>query len=187
MIQPPSVLRDYDLIDTTDDAIVQPEPPPEPARLDDESDLAWEERRAKWADDAAKVATAWREQYDRACETGDWSALLVPGKVPTLFHVRPIGVTAWTDFRHAVREMVWEQSAQLAFRLGVTGISNLNLGIKIERRPYVGPDGTAYPSFGDVLTAAVVDRIGAGPGGGDVVKRIGFAIARQRGAPLGKS
>ena len=83
--------------------------------------------------------------------------------------------------------MVPAEWTALAFRMAVTSIDNLGLGIKLERRPYVGDDGTKFRAFGDVLTEDVVDAIGRCPGGKDVIFRIGHRIAQQRGAPLGKS
>ena len=94
--------------------------------------------------------------------------------------VRQIGITAWSAFKRIVRSMSQDEIALLAFRLGVIGIDNLPLSVKVARVPYI------EPAFGDVLPAEVVDAIGRAEGGRDVVLRIGLAIMKQRGAPLGK-
>jgi hypothetical protein len=183
---PPSILRDYALVDVTDDALIPPAVPPEPERLPDENDAAWSARLDEYtaARDAAKEA--WRDAFERASETGQWAGLLVEGKAPTLFHVRQIGITAWGAFKRAVRTLGDDEIAALAFRLAVVRIDNLPLPIKLARAPYVGEDGRKERSFGDVLTEEVVDAIGLAPGGRDVIARIGVRIMQQRGAPLGK-
>lgn len=182
-----SVLRDYALIDITDDALIQPALPPEPSRLDGEDDERWAGRLTAYTTAAAKVATEWREAFDRATETGQWDALIVPGKTPTLFRIRQIGVTAWAAFKRAVRKMGEDEIRQLAFRLAVTGIDHLEIDVKLATAPYIGEDGRRERSFGDVLTADVVDAIGRAPGGAGVLARIGEAVMQGRGAPLGKS
>lgn len=179
-LAPLSVVRDYTIIDVTDDALVPPAVAPAPSRLPDEDDTAWAARLAAAAEVAATTAEAWRETYDRACETGRWDGLLVAGKTPTVFHVRQIGISAWAAFQRVIRTLGQPEIAQLAFRLAVVGIDNLPLPVKLTRAPH------AEPALGDALPAEVVDAIGSAEGGRDVVFRVGLAILRQRGAPLGK-
>lgn len=177
---PLSVVRDYAIIDESDDALVSPDVPAEPVRVDGEADEAWSERAAAWATTCADIAEKWRADYKRACETGEWSGMLAPGKAPTIFHVRQIGVSAWSTFKRVARTLGQDEIALLAFRLGVVSISNLALPIKVTHEPH--PE----PGLGDVMPAAVVDAIAMAPGGRDILLRTGMTIMSQRGAPLGK-
>jgi hypothetical protein len=106
--------------------------------------------------------------------------MLVPGKAPTIFHVRQIGVSAWSTFKRISRALGQDEIMLLAFRLGVVSIDNLALPVKIAREPH--PE----PGLGDVMSTAVVDTIAMAPGGRDVLLRTGMTIMSQRGAPLGK-
>lgn len=181
-----SVLRDYALIDITDSAVIPPALPPDPARLDDESDAAWSVRLAAHAAAYAKDAERYRDAFDRACETGTWDGLLVEGVAPTVFHVRQVPMTAWDAFKRVVRQMGEDEIKTLAFRLGVYAIDNLPLfdlsgqAIKVKTAPYPGE-----PTFGEALTADVVNAIALAKGGRDVVHRIGLIVMKQRSAPLG--
>jgi hypothetical protein len=184
---PLSVLHEYGLIDMTDDALIPPDLGSAPDRLDGEDEEAFLVRAKDYAERAAKVGEEWRNRFEIATETGKWDGLLAEGKTPTVFRVRQVPLTAWDAFKRAVRQMGEDEIKTLAFRLGVVGIENLNLGVKVERGPYLGDDGRKERTFGDVLSEDVPNAIAQAPKGKDVVHRIGLAIMRQRGAPLGKS
>jgi hypothetical protein len=186
MLPPPSVLRPYGVIDASDDALVQPELAPEPARLPDEPEEDFLKRAKDWAEAGTKTTQKWWATYNRAAETGNWEGLLIPGRTPTIFHVRPVGIAAWSAFKRVGLRLVQDELAILAFRIAVIEIENLPLAIKFARGPFTGDDGRREPKFGDVLDESVVDAIGAAEGGRDIVIRVGLAILRQRGAPLGK-
>lgn len=183
---PASVLRDYELIDLSDDALAQPTLDPEPSRLAAETDEAFAARTAAWAKECARIAKEWREVYDRCCETGDWSPLLLPGKDPTIFRLRQVGASAWAAFYRVVRSMAQQEIEILAFRLAVVAIDGLNLGVTVTRAPFVGDDGRREPSFGDVLSTAVIDAIASAPGGRAVIAHVSGIALSKNGAPLGK-
>ena len=106
----------------------------------------------------------------------------------SIFRVRQIPLTAWDAFRRIAATLGEVEQTTLAFRLGVVRIDNLNLGVAIETKPYLGADGRRERAFGDALSEDVVNAIALAPGGADVVHRIGFMVMAQRGgAPLGKS
>ena len=186
---PPSILTEYGIIHESDDALARPELPAELARLPDEDDATWNAREAKRAEAVRADNKRFVEAYIRAAtETGDWSGLLVPGRTPTVFRVRRIGVTAWAAFKAeaVAQRLSEEQIAHLAFRLGVVGIDNLPLPVKLDRSPYVDPEGKRIKAMGDVLSTEVVDMIALADQGNEVVVGIGLLIAKQRGGPLGK-
>ena len=185
---PISVLREYPLIDPTDDALAHPDPGAEPTKLDDEDEAAFAARHAAWQQAAKTAAEDFARRFQIATETGKWDGLLVEGRQPTIFRVRQIPLTAWDAFRRVAATLGEVEQTTLAFRLGVVRIDNLTLGVAIETKPYLGADGRRERAFGDVLSEDVVNALALAPGGADVVLRIGFMVMAQRGgAPLGKS
>lgn len=183
---PLSVLHSYTLIDETDDALARPESPPDPRPLDGEAPADFEARKDAHAKSVAAAEAEFIRRFEVACETGDWRGLIVDGRTPTFFHVRQIPMTAWNAFKRVARSLGTDEIATLAFRLGVTEITNLNLGVATKVAPYVGDDGKRERALGDVLDEAIPNAISMAPGGRDVVLRIGVRIMQQRGAPLGK-
>ncbi len=95
-----SLTEPYRVISRYDSAInLPPEPDaPMPQRLDGESDDAFKARAEAWA----APIRAWGKPLRTARETGDYSALLVPGEVPTVFVVRQISATQWRALDAAI-------------------------------------------------------------------------------------
>lgn len=88
-----SLTEPYRVISRYDSAInLPPEPDaPMPRQADGESDDAYKLRAEAWA----APIREWGKPLRTARETGDYSALLVPGEAPTVFVVRQISATQW--------------------------------------------------------------------------------------------
>ncbi len=88
-----SLTEPYRVISRYDSAISMPPEPdaPMPRQADGELDDAFKLRAEAWA----APIREWGKPLRTARETGDYSALLVPGEVPTVFVVRQISATQW--------------------------------------------------------------------------------------------
>lgn len=109
-----SLTEPYRVISRYDSAInLPPEPDaPMPERIDGEGDDAFKVRAEAWA----APIREWGKPIRTARETGDYSALLVPGEVPTVFVVRQISATQW----RALDAELGRVEAQAANRIDAT-------------------------------------------------------------------
>lgn len=107
MFLPPSVQKEYALVFSGDPALALPS---------DE----------KERDNALRVAR----------ETGDWSGLIKPGQLPTLFTVRPLSgsMITWLGSQRSRNRLSGQEACELAFRLGLRKIDNFgDFEIEFER------------------------------------------------------
>jgi hypothetical protein len=158
----PSLQKTYDEHFTGDPAFVQPS-------VDEHGnpDLAA----------LAKYVDSWRV----ARETGDVSALLVEGRTPTTFIMRPLPGSVARAIRDKVpREMGSEAAIALMFRAALVGISNLDgAGGAVSWKPVNLPD------IGPVCPVEIVDKIDSiDP---TIVIELGSEVARRARTPSPKS
>ena len=153
MLRPPSLSKPYDDFYSGDPAFIKP--PPTPA--EGEASAEYDEYRAKLK--AAK-------------DTGDWSALLLPGQVPTKFVMNQVDRNVWRSIvdrgqlsPENPRHIGTVALLALLFRLAIKDIPGFE--IKIERGPDPYWDGwdMAHPKIVDVLDRidpGIVGELGAG-------------------------
>lgn len=183
MIGPPSTLRDYPLVSLLDDALDLPAEPPPCERLPDEpaEDFA---RRVTERDEAiAKAAAEFHRRFEVAGETGQWDGLIKPGATPTLFVMRQVPGPQWRTFERVAGELGGRERSALAFRLALLRVEGCALPFKLTRAEHVDANGNRT-GLGEVVDEQIVAYLDS------VAKRhvdlLGFAVLRQRGAPLGK-
>lgn len=129
MINPPSLQRPYDEFWSFDPAIV---PPPDDPPSDADDDVKGSFRAA---------VEEWKRRLDVARETGNWSAVTVPGMDPTRFTLEPITGQALREIRsrlEAGQLDMTHTAAPLAFRACIVKISNPSIEFKHERDKDLG-------------------------------------------------
>ena len=133
MIKPQSVQNEYSLIFSGDPALSLPEDPEERTRV-------------------LRIAQ----------QTGNWTALVVPGQVPTVFHFRNLEHSdiAWLDGEHQLstehgRPLGNIEYLTLAVRLALRSVDNFGTH-KVEHKQ--------LGSQRKVATAAIVNAIHAAAG-----------------------
>jgi hypothetical protein len=94
----------------------------------------------------------WINKWRVAGETGDYSPLVAEGATPTLFKFRPIGGSKLRKITDLTGQDAPSQMAELAFRVGLVGISNLDGGPKVERKV-----DQRYTALGEMASRDVVD------------------------------
>jgi len=132
MLRPPSNQKTYKLFFSADPAIVQ------------------------IANDATKERQTEHERLLRvARETGDWSAITVPGEQPTTFSMRqlPSESTGELANMQALGEPQF-RVLSLAFRSALVDAAPLIDGVKVAH--------DQHPIFGRIATTTFLDEIGCG-------------------------
>lgn len=141
MIQPPSVQREYSEFWSGDPAIMQsPDAPPEDATEETKAAV-----RARVEEHERKL--------ERARETGQWDAIIVPGERPTMFTFAPIPgrVMRALISRMERGELDFVTAAPIAFRASIRKIENPAMEIKVEN----------HPEFGRIASEAITNKLDA--------------------------
>lgn len=183
MLGTPSVLRDWPLVFLGDDALASPVEPPACEQLPDESDADFAARVEARDAAVSKAIREFHRLYDVACETGEWAALTKPGATLTLFWVRQVPGHQWRAFDRISHSLGGRERAALAMRLAVFRVDNLPLPFALTPAPHVDANGNRT-GLGDVLGDELPDHLDLISK--SIVDLVGFAIMKQRGAPLGK-
>lgn len=144
MIKAPSSQKTYDAFYTGDPAIVSL-----PAEASDE----------QRADRDRAI--------ERALETGDWSAVVVPGEQPTRFVMKPLGAEVFGELQSMLGTVRSYVMSTLAFRAAIVDVKNL---------PDAGAiDFVIHPTLGRIATTAFLDRAGlTGELGAAIITQLGW-------------
>jgi len=154
VLRPPSLQKPYDFISAADDALAVP--------VDGADEKANAAARADFA-----------HRLDVARRTGDYSAVMLEGKQPAKFVLRPLpGSIVRKLFDDAAAGRVGNlEMAALAFRAALDGATALD-GVTMR---FVEDD-----RYGRIAAASVVDAIDSGCGA-SVINEVGlYAIQRAQ-------
>jgi hypothetical protein len=138
VIRSPSLQKSYSAFFSGDKALEQPP--------DDLPADATDEQRAEYE----KTVKEYLTKLENARETGDWSALIIPGKQPIKFTLRQMPFEGFATVRGMIErkensEDVW----MLVFRLSVVGVE--------------GPgkhevEFVQHKRFGRIATTSILDK-----------------------------
>lgn len=146
---PPSLVGTYDLIYSSDDALDRPADSDQPELADGETAAAFRARYELWAGPYVE----WERKLKVARETGDWTALLIPGQEPTRFKIRQVPAEVWTKVDSVAKAEGWSNTERVAwlFRLFVVDVTNVpaDRGWRMTR--------TRHPKLGDVAGVELVN------------------------------
>lgn len=146
MILPPSNQSSYTEIWSGDPALVQPPPEPKGA-----SKAALKEYKAALEEHQRKVKLAG--------ESGNWSALLIPGQQPTRFVVRPLSGQAYREIvsrllltdPNSEKRLTQITMPAVVFRCCIEKIENGGYDQEIQRYP--------HEAFGSIVSVDVANYL----------------------------
>ena len=148
MLRLPSLQREYSYISAADDAIATP---------------------PKDADEATRAAFAHR--LDVARRTGDYTDVLLEGRVPTKFLLRHIPGDTLRKLYDDANRLGHLEVASLAFRLALVDVSNLD-GLRVRHE-----DHERYGRIAAADVVSVLDSVSP-----EIVNEVGlYALKRSQG------
>lgn len=171
MLATPSVARNYSLVFSGDPALARP------VRVEDEDEAgakAWEARLAEW-----------RQALDVAQKTGDWSSVLKPGEVPTMFRFQQVPGDVWATMQRLFGPLGILERCTLMVRVALVGIENGPEGHTVQFEPHVDHLGRVT-GLGQVVTAATTNLLDTitipslGVRRGDVLLELGNTVFERR-------
>ena len=177
-----SLAEPYKLISQYDSAIDLPPEPnaPMPRRAEGESDEAFKARAEAWA----APIREWGKPLRTARETGDYSAILKPGEVPTLFVIRQITSSEWLKLDAATARIIAKAGGEDAGRAA----AYLLVRYAVLRLEGSAPPAAAltpavdadHPELGAIQPAAFIDLF---TGNDRIILEIASVVGERRHTP----